>query len=368
MIQNNKRIIFLTGATGLVGSYLLKVLLQNNHKVYVLARDKNNKSAKERVYNVLKFWDENIANKYSKNCIVINGDITQDNLGLDKNTISLLIEQIEEIFHCAAITEFNKPIEEMRKVNVYGTKNILDFSLKLKNLKKINHISTAYICGDYKGIFKEDDLDVGQKFNTPYEQSKFEAEKLVVEYRNKGLWIDVFRPAIIVGESTTGKIISFNRAFYQGIRSWNLEIFDKYPGKEGYFFDISFVDDVCKAIFLIFSNTTIKNKTYHLFSSSSRVSLKKVMDLSSKFLGFRKPEIIDKRYFLINNPTTSVQKVILKYSLFFLNNNVKLDSKDTENLLKKYNFKFTKFNKEIFFNLLNYAVKAKFLNNLWEKN
>ena len=363
-MKTDKKTIFLTGATGLVGSYLLKILLQNGHKVYTLARDKNNKSANERVFEVLKFWDQDIADKYFKNCIVVNGDITQENLGLNKNINSLLKNQTEEIFHCAAITEFNKPMEEIRKVNVYGTKNILDFSLECKNLKKVNHISTAYIFGDYKGVFKEDDLDVGQKFNTTYEQSKFEAEKLVVEYRNKGLWIDVFRPAIIVGESTTGKIISFNKAFYQGLRNWNLEIFDKYPGGKGYFFYISFVDDLCRAIFLIFSNTIIKNKTYHLFSSSSRLSFKKAMDWSSKFLGFKKPKIINKKDFLINNPVTSAQKIILKYNFFFLNNDIKLDSKNTENLLKKYNFRFTKFTKKIFFNLLDYAVKTKFLNRL----
>jgi thioester reductase-like protein len=50
-----KKTVFITGVTGLVGSYLLKTLLQNNHKVYALARNKENKGAKDRVVEVLKF-------------------------------------------------------------------------------------------------------------------------------------------------------------------------------------------------------------------------------------------------------------------------------------------------------------------------
>ena len=59
-MNNKKTTIFLTGATGLIGSYLLKILLNNGHKVFCLARTKKNKPAKQRVTDILKFWDEKV--------------------------------------------------------------------------------------------------------------------------------------------------------------------------------------------------------------------------------------------------------------------------------------------------------------------
>ena len=162
----SQKTVFLTGATGLVGSYLLKILLQEGYKVYVLARGKDNKNARDRVTDVLEFWDKDVLSK------------TQ-----------------------------NPPSPPFVKGGQGG------FSEQKGKLKKVNHISTAYICGDYKGAFKEEDLDVGQKFNSTYEQSKFEAEKLVEKYRKGGLWIDVFRPPIIIGESNTGKILQFRNIY-----------------------------------------------------------------------------------------------------------------------------------------------------------
>ncbi len=217
----SKSNIFLTGATGLLGSYLLKILLQNGHRVYCLARSKDNKSAKDRVVDTLSFWDEETIAKYKRNLKVFEGDIAKHNLGISDKEIFTLKEEVNEIFHCAAVTQFNWPLDKIRKVNVEGTRNVLELALKCKGLKKVNYISTAYVCGDYKRVFKETDLDVGQKFNTTYEQSKFEAEKLVNEYRKERLWIDVFRPAIIVGESTIGKTFKFEH-IDQLLRLWNL--------------------------------------------------------------------------------------------------------------------------------------------------
>ena len=62
-MKNNKKTIFLTGATGLVGSYLLNILLQKGDKVYVLARSKDNKNSRDRVMDILKFWDRKILSK-----------------------------------------------------------------------------------------------------------------------------------------------------------------------------------------------------------------------------------------------------------------------------------------------------------------
>jgi len=263
--MTHKPTIFLTGATGLVGSYLLKILLQNGHKVYCLARSKDNKSAKQRVVDILNFWDKKVYPKYRRKLIVLEGDIAKKDLGLSRSNRDLLKKGIEEIFHSAAVTDINWPLNKIRKINVGGTKNVLDFAVKCKKLKKVNHISTAYVCGNYNGVFTENDLDVGQGFNSTYEQSKFEAEKLVRAYRKK-LPVDIYRPSVVIGESKTGKINEF-RNIYQFLHLCSQEIFDSLPILNGHV-SIVFIDDCARALYTI-SQETLNLKTFDFFRSST---------------------------------------------------------------------------------------------------
>ncbi len=389
--MHKQKTVLLTGATGLVGSYLLKVLLQNGYKVYALAKNKENKSVRDRVIDVLKFWDKDVLSSPPPppltkggqgGVIVLEGDITKKNLGLDKQNTDLLKSEINEIFHSAASTQFNLPLNDIRKVNVSGTKNVLEIAVKCKEkgrLKKVNYLSTAYVCGDYRGVFREDDLDVDQKFNSTYEQSKFEAEKVVEEYRKKGLWIDIFRPPLVVGESATGKTITFQQSVYQLLHMWNLEIFDYFPG-QGLFVNIVFVDDLCNAIFRISSQTSppfnsplskggyrgvegaggdYQCKNYHVFNCKT-VPLEAILDISSEFSGFKKPRLVSRNNFFKNNPTPA-QKMLLQNNILLFNNNAKLDSKKTNKGLKKYGFEFSDFNRDSFLKLLEYCINRGFL-------
>jgi thioester reductase-like protein len=350
MEKEKKRTIFLTGATGLVGSYLLKILLQNNHKVFVLARSKADKSAKQRVVEVLDFWDKEIYQKHSRNLVVIDGDITKEKLGLNEKDLALLKNEVEEIFHCAAITEFNWPIEAISKINVEGTKNVFDVALYCKRLKKINHISTAYVCGDHKGIFREDDLDVGQGFNTTYEESKYQAEKIVKQYREKGLWIDVFRPPVIVGELISGKTFKF-QGFYQLLHICGLEIFETLPGK-GILMNIVPVDALCESIITIDSNSTKRNKNYHPFESKS-VLLEQILTLYSGLKKVKKPTLVTPEEFR-KTTVTPVQMNILRVNIFSFAAYVVLDSKKTNKELKQMGFEFSRVTKESLIGLMKF--------------
>ncbi len=360
--MNNQETVLITGATGLIGSYLLKVLLANGYKVYALARSKDNHSARERVIDIQKFWDKDNFSRKARNLKIIEGDITKKDLGLSKHETDLLKNEIDEIFHCAAVTNYNWQLKDIRKVNVSGTKRILDSAMLCKKegeFKKVNYISSAYVCGDYRGIFRENDLDVSQKFNTPYDQSKFEAEKLIHVYRNKGLWVNIFRPSIVVGESKTGRIPVFQQHFYQVLRMWDLGVFDYFPVRDC-FANIIPVDELCESIFAISSKTSKKNGNYHLFSSR-RISLERVLNIYRNLLGIEKPEAVSPKqisgiYF------TPAQRIILKNLFFTFNGHVKLHSKMTEGLLRKYGFTFSIIDKELFYNTFGYLTKINFLN------
>lgn len=123
---------------------------------------------------------------------------------------------------------FELDLEASRAINVEGTRRVLQFGEccgARGGLRRFCHISTAYVAGDHSGCFSEDDLEVGQRFRNAYEQSKFEAERLVGRWRSR-LPIAVLRPSIVVGERGSGWTTSFNviywplRAFAHGAPTW----------------------------------------------------------------------------------------------------------------------------------------------------
>lgn len=347
--------ILITGSTGLVGSYLTKLLLERGHRVYALARSKENKSAKERLIGAVKFWDEKVFWTNKDRLEIVEGEITEENLGINREIKKRLVKEIEEIIHCAAVTQFNWPYERIKRVNVDGTKNVLDFAVECKNIKKINHISTAYISGDYRGIFREDDLDLGQKFNSTYEKSKFEAERLVHNYRKKGLWIDIFRPPLIVGDSKEGKTFFF-MAFYQTVHIWCVGIFDVFAG-EDIKVNMVNVDTLCESI-LVLDSLNYLNNTYHTFSSQT-ISFAEILDVLEKLIKFKRPKLVKFEEFK-NIELTPVQKLLLGHNVAIFNPNLILDTKKTEGILKKNGFIYPQITRDNLYRILSYFIKEKF--------
>ncbi|MCX7926648.1 MAG: SDR family oxidoreductase [Candidatus Omnitrophica bacterium] len=351
--MREKKTILLTGATGLVGSYLLKELLNAGQRVFVLSRATGDKTAESRVEQVVNFWDKDTLKNNRENLKVFNSDITRQNLGLSSREYKDIQQQTNIIYHSAAITEFNWPLEEIRKINVEGTRNILELAKGAKNIERINHLSTAYVCGNYNGVFSENDLDKGQSFNTTYEQSKFEAEKLVVEYRKKGLWIDIFRPPIIVGETQTGKTIKF-QGFYQLLYMCRLEIFDVLPGKD---IEVNMVavDALARSIILISDKSSEKNKTYNTFKNKT-VKVEDVIDLYSRITGKKKPNLVNIREF-DTKQLTPIQRRLLQFNIFAFPANAKLDSYKTNEYLASLGFIYPDLDKIFLTHLIEFTER-----------
>lgn len=266
--------MFLTGATGLLGSYLLKILLENANKVYVLGRAKGENGAHKRVLDMLRFWDENIIDKsYLKQLVVIEGDIIYPDFGVKSGyDRERLFSEVEIIFHSAALAELRSPLELIRKINVEGTKNVLEFSSQCRKSGrpiKVNHISTAYVVGNKKGIdFSEDMLELGQGFYNTYEQTKYEAELLVRQYIKNGLDISIFRPSMIMGSTEEGKTNNF-RLFYEPLHFFSKKIYNEFPASANCFQNLINIDTVAKALFLLREEKG--SNTYHIVDRKSVV-------------------------------------------------------------------------------------------------
>ncbi|MBN2484148.1 MAG: SDR family oxidoreductase [Candidatus Omnitrophica bacterium] len=359
MVKN--KVFFLTGATGLIGSYLLKTLLANGCIVHVVARSGKGRKAEERVLDALHFWGDDSHVELNKNLFVWEGDITSAECGLSSSALEALIPAVDEIVHCAAAIEFHLSWEQIYQINVFGTQQVLDIALRCQTQGKsvkCNHLSTAFICGKHSDTFSENDFDVGQEFNTNYEKSKFQAEKIVREYREQGLWVDIFRPAFVVGESATGKTFRFQH-LYQILQLWNREVFDIFPITGDRPVNMVTVDAVAGSLYAILDSTTVLNGTYHLFPQTP-VFLKKFLEIASQLIGFKKPRLCTWPEFDAS-PLTPVQKAIINMNSLYFISDPQLSSDYTGEALKKIDYSFPEIDDEMLARLIQYVITSNFI-------
>ena len=345
-----------------MGSYLLKTLIRNGYRVYALARSKDNKSAEDRVIDILKFWDRSIATSgLLKNLKIIEGDIAYPGLGIKlKKDTETIISDAEVFFHSAALTDVTAPLELIRKINVEGTRNILDFALECKRrgrLSKVNHISTAYVAGAKKNIeFSEDMLELGQDFNNTYEQSKYEAELLVKQYLNRGLNISIFRSGMIIGDSKEGRTTDF-RLFYTALRFFSRGLFSEFPANPICEQNFINIDTVINAILLLAQKP--QSKVYHIVSGrGSPVGL--FIKLAGDYFGFELPKFIPIEKFNFKKLTPAQAALAGPYVPYF-NYTVKFISDQTQKALKEYNFSYPEIDEENIIRNLFYCEKTGFI-------
>ncbi len=216
--------VFLTGGTGFLGSFLATELLNAGHSIIFLARGKGRLTARKRIEAALKFANPMARDKLNLQCTVIEGDITKKDLGLSKlDQRYLKISKVDAFYHCAASIDFSEKHREMTtRINVGGTVNTLEMARRLR-ASCFHHMSTLYVAGKREGKVLERELDVGQSFNNPYEETKAKAEAIVRQWSHRsGISSVIYRLPIILGHSLTGKTSSFS-GFYGFFKAfWRL--------------------------------------------------------------------------------------------------------------------------------------------------
>lgn len=204
--------ILLTGATGLLGRYLLRDLLLADIPVAAVVRGSRRQSAEDRIEALMGTW-EDLLQREMPRPYVLEGDITEPFLGLDATDRHWIDQNCDSVMHNAASLSFVATSEEGEpyRSNIKGTQNVLDLCQET-GIRDFHHVSTAYVAGLRTGRIMENELDVGQKLSNPYEESKLAAEKLVrsAEFLSPPT---IYRPAIIVGDSKTGFTTTFH-GFY----------------------------------------------------------------------------------------------------------------------------------------------------------
>jgi len=204
--------LLLTGATGLLGRYLLRDCLLAGLRVAVVARGSRIAPARRRVDAVMSHWDAQLGRALPRP-VILEGDICEPGLGLDARSVRWVRDNCNAMLHSAASLTFqvDEATNEPWRSNVEGTRNVLELC-RTAGIRKFHHVSTAYVCGLRKGIIREGELDVGQEFGNDYEKTKVQAELLVrqAEFLDSPTFL---RPSIIVGDSETGYTSTYH-GFY----------------------------------------------------------------------------------------------------------------------------------------------------------
>jgi nucleoside-diphosphate-sugar epimerase len=175
-----------------------------------------------------------------------------------------LHERVTTIVHCAADTRFNLSIQEARALNVQGTRHLLDFALRCPRLEQFAHVSTLYIAGRRPGIVTETPLHHANGYCNTYEQSKHEAEELVLGYSDR-LPVSIYRLSSVVGKPDR------RSHFHQVIRliPWSSQ-FPVLPGVAGVPVDLIAAEWAGQALAFLIRQPWVAGRIAHICAGSQR--------------------------------------------------------------------------------------------------
>lgn len=283
--------VFLTGANGFIGIHILYELLKNtNSKIYCLVRGKNDINSEERLIEKYKFYfNEDISDLIDKRIIVFDGTIVKEDIGLTQRSLKIIKENVNTVIHTAARVKHYGDYDEFNRINKEGTRNVAEFALN--NHFRLIHISSISVSGNYlvkqdnRNVeFGENNLYIGQKYTeNVYVHSKFEAEKVVLEYMQKGLQAQIHRIGIVSGRFSDGvfqKNIEEN-AFYSRIKSMALVscVSENMLEQKIEFTPV----DICtRNVVALAKNTICDNKIYHLYNHNI-IEIKDIIEVLKCF-------------------------------------------------------------------------------------
>jgi len=314
---NQLQHIFLTGATGFLGVHLLHELLEKTSaNIHCLVRAENVSEARNKLKNKLSFyqlWNE----QDSQRIIPIIGNLEKNLLGLSEKEFQDLASQIDMIYHSGASVNLIYPYSVLKPANVLGTQEILRLASQIK-IKPVHFVSTTSVfCPENypenEVLLESDPLDYYQGLVGGYPQSKWVAEKLVMQARERGLPVTIYRAARIIGHSQIG-ICNTEDLFSRIITTcMQLGATPNIDWED----NLTPVDYVSQAIVYLSFQKESLGKAFHLLNPQI-ISMNHLFNLIRK-LGYQLPQIsYDQWYYqLINLMQKSADKKLEIMSAFF---------------------------------------------------
>ncbi len=276
-------VVFFTGFPGFLGVELLPRILARRpgDEAVCLVQRKFADLARRRAAE-LEAAHPHLAGKVR----LVEGDITRAGLGLADPAAAAA--DVSELFHLAAVYDLSVPRDVGMRVNVEGTRNVLDFAARAPRLARFQYVSTCYVSGRHPGVFAEADLELGQEFNNFYEETKYLAEVDVRARMAAGLPATIYRPAVVVGDSTTGATQKYDGPYYfiQWVLRQTLVAIVPTVGDLSTFVNVVPRDFVVSALAYLSSLEVSRGKTYQL-ADPAPLRVSEILDEVERVTGKR---------------------------------------------------------------------------------
>lgn len=200
--------IFLTGFPGFIAGRLVERLARHDTQFFLLVQPQ----FVEKAADALDRIGERTGTPL-ENFALIEGDITQADLGISADDLQTIRDETTSVFHLAAAYDLAVDKQTAYRVNLEGTRNVNELCRSLPNLRRYNYVSTCYVAGRRNGRIRETELEHAAGFRNHYEETKYLAE-LEVEKLKAELPVTIFRPSVVVGDSRTGETEKYDGIYY----------------------------------------------------------------------------------------------------------------------------------------------------------
>lgn len=258
-------VVLLTGGTGFLGTQVARrVVEQTDHRLVVLVQAPDSAAAERSLGRAFWDWPE-LRDRLGERIEAVAGDVARPRLGLQPDQYGRLVRSVTHIIHAAADIRLMSSIQALRPANVEGVAHVIELARAVDadhGLQRLAHVSTAYVAGRRTGVIGEEPPTAEGGFTNAYEQTKFEGECLVQLVRHE-LPVTIFRPAMIVGDSETGAILTFN-TFYYPIRRFLVDHQRLLPAGSDLRVNIVPVDYVASCIVRLAFDPAAAGLTFHL--------------------------------------------------------------------------------------------------------
>ncbi len=251
-----KKSCFVTGATGFIASHLVERLLQEGFLVRCLVRKSSNTDYLDQL-----------------NVNLVYGELT------DLESLRKGVQGCDYIFHCAAFVSDWGTIDEIRQINVTGTRNLLEVALEHSSCRFI-YVSTTDVYGHPKKKNISEEQPYPTNFCNWYTQTKMEAELEVLHFHtHHQLPVTILRPATVYGPRSVNVIGEISDA----IRSGQMLLINNGKANAG----LCYITNLIHAIILVAESELAIGKCFNV-ADNSQVSWKQFIDDLADRLGQQK--------------------------------------------------------------------------------
>ena len=204
----DRETLFITGFPGFIANRLLERLARKECDFILLVQPSLVSRAHEEIERLTRLTGRSVADFQ-----IVEGDISQPNLSLSAVDLELVQKETTRAFHLAAVYDLAVPQDIAMRVNVGGTRNVLDVARSIPSLRQFHHVSTCYVAGKREGVILETELRHDAGYRNFYEESKYLSE-MEVEAAKRDLPVTIHRPAVVCGDSKSGETGKYDGVYY----------------------------------------------------------------------------------------------------------------------------------------------------------